>query len=310
MTVERAPALVALGPRLPILLNPEAGSKPAERTDEVREMLSLSGIQPVIELVEPELLAARVRELAQGGAPVVAVGGGDGTVSSAVNALIGTETVLVPLPLGTLNHFATRYGLATLEAAALALTTGSIITIAVGSANGHAFVNNASCGFYPHVVRHRERLSPLLSKWPAAVMASLLMLARRPLLELELELEGNRIERKTAALWIGLGRHSLRLPRPGDAENEGELLEIVLPKPHSRLQLFLLALRLWKRLRKAQKPIDKGLETLRTKGFQLRSRLPITVATDGEVHVLQSPVVFQFHPRGVRVLCMVVPDSE
>lgn len=310
MMIEGRPVGAALGTQLPILLNPEAGSNPADRSGEVQEAFRESGIQSTIELVEPDALVARVRELAHAGAPAVAVGGGDGTISSAVNALIGTQTVLVPLPLGTLNHFATRYGLGTIEAAALALTTGSVITIPVGSANGHAFINNASCGFYPHVVRHRERLRPVLSKWPAAVIASLFMLARRPLLEVELELDGNRIRRKTAALWIGIGRHSLRLPQPGDAETEGEVLELVLPRPHSRFELFLLALRVYRRLRRAQKPIDRGLETLRTKQFRLRSSRPIDVATDGEVHVLESPVEFQYHPRGVRILCLVVPDGE
>jgi diacylglycerol kinase family enzyme len=307
MIPDKTPVGNSLGTRLPVLLNPEAGSNPAERADEVDKAIRSSGYEPVIELLEPSVLATRVQELASSGAPAVAVGGGDGTVCSAVNALVGTPTVLVPLPLGTLNHFATRYGLATLEAAALALKDGWVHTIPVGSANGRIFVNNASCGFYPHIVRRRVKLTPLLSKWPAALLASLLVAVRRPLLEVELEMDGIRFDRKTAAVWVGLGRHSLRLPLPGDAEREGSVLEIVLPKPHSRVRLFLLALRILSRLRRSQKARDHGIETLHAHQFVIRSRHSMDVATDGEVHFFQSPVEFRYHPRAVRVLCMVVP---
>ncbi len=310
--MEQAGGIVAElnGAELPVLLNPAAGSTPGEQTArELVELFTEAGVSPRIEMVRPEALVARLRQLIADGARAVAVGGGDGSLSTAANALAGSPAILVPLPLGTLNHFAQRYGLATVEAATVAVRQGQIVRVGVGEVNGRIFINNASCGFYPHMVRYREKIRPAIGKWPAAFVASLIVLERRPLLELALDVAGKRIQRTTAAMWIGLGKHSLRLPEPGDATQEGDVLEIVLPRLHGRLRLTALAWRLWWRLKQHQKPDDPQLETLRTPEFTLQSRRPIDVATDGEVHRLPGPLHFRFHKDALRVLCLVAPDG-
>jgi diacylglycerol kinase family enzyme len=309
--MEEARGIVAElgGAELTVLLNPAAGSAEGENTaKEIETAFSQMGVSARIEMVEPASFLERLRQLVADGARAVAVGGGDGSLSSAANALAGTSTVLVPLPLGTLNHFAQRHGMATIEAATLALRDGVIARVSIGEVNGRYFINNASCGFYPRLVRHREAMSSLLSKWPAAFVATILVMMRRRLIDLELELEGKRIQRKTAAMWIGLGRNSLKLPIPGDSATEGEVLEIVLPKAHGRIELTALAWRLWWRLKKHEKPVDPRLETLRAAEFTLRGRWPIDVATDGEVQTLAVPLNFRFHPGALRVLCLIAPE--
>ena len=54
---------------------------------------------------------AGLREAVRSGAPAVGVAGGDGTISSAVAVLLGSDTVLVPFPMVPANHFARRIGL-------------------------------------------------------------------------------------------------------------------------------------------------------------------------------------------------------
>jgi diacylglycerol kinase family enzyme len=299
------------GAELPVLLNPAAGSTDGESTaKELQTAFGKMGVSARIEMVEPGALVGRLEQLVAQGARAVAVGGGDGSLSSAANALAGSSTVLVPLPLGTLNHFARRYGMATIEAATTALREGVIGRVSIGEVNGRYFINNASCGFYPRLVRHREAMRPVLSKWPAAFMATLLVMMRRRLIDLELEFEGKRIQRKTAAMWIGLGKNSLKLPTPGDSTTEGEVLEIVLPKATGRFELTALAWRLWSRLKKHEKPVDRQLETLRAAEFTLRGRWPIDVARDGEVQRLPVPLHFRFHPGALRVLCMIAPERD
>ena len=53
----------------------------------------------------------RCKAIAERGDPLLIVGGGDGTISAAASALVGTETQLGILPLGTLNHFARDLGI-------------------------------------------------------------------------------------------------------------------------------------------------------------------------------------------------------
>src|SRR5688572_3013100 len=167
------------GAELPVLLNAAAGSTEGEDTaKKLTEAFREVGVPSQVEILEPDLINQKLRELAASGTKVVAIGGGDGSLSSAADSLAGSTTVLVPVPLGTLNHFARRYGIATLEAAAAALRTGVIADVGVGEVNGHVFINNASCGFYPHLVRHREKIRPIITKWPAAVVAALMVFVR------------------------------------------------------------------------------------------------------------------------------------
>jgi diacylglycerol kinase family enzyme len=299
-----------LGAQLPLLLNSAAGSTPGASLEELTELFREAGVAPQIEVVEPAQLARTVRKLAESGVAAVAVGGGDGSISTAADALAGTSTILIPVPLGTLNHFATRYGLATVAAVAHALQSGTVITIPIGTVNDRHFVNNASCGFYAHMVRTRERLRPYLSKWPAAVIAALIVLARRPVLEVTVIANGTRVQRRTTAAWIGIGRHSLRLPEPGDATKEGHVLEIVLPRPLSRWALLELALRAWYRLRRHQKVNLSELEILRAPEIDLVSRHSIDIATDGEVQRMAGPLHFSYRAAALRVLCLVRPETD
>jgi diacylglycerol kinase family enzyme len=263
-----------------------------------------------IHAAAPDDFPEKLRAFVEEGAPAVAIGGGDGTISTAVDVLAGTRTILVPVPLGTLNHFATRYGLATIDAAVQALRTGNVLTIPIGRMDGRTFVNNASCGFYPQVVRYREKLRPFLSKWPAAFIAALIVMLRRPLLDIELTTAGKRLQRVTAAVWIGIGRHSLRLPTPGGASEAADVLEVVLPKPTARLALLRLAWRTWRTLRSGRKALDPELEIVRASDFRLAARHRIHIAMDGEVDHLAGPLHFVHTPDALRVLSLIVPDAE
>lgn len=51
------------------------------------------------------------RTAAAAGHPMVLAAGGDGTLNEIANALIGSETILAPLPVGTSNSFAKELGL-------------------------------------------------------------------------------------------------------------------------------------------------------------------------------------------------------
>ena len=84
------------------------------------------------------------------------VGGGDGTISAAASALVGTETRLGILPLGTLNHFARDLGIPTkLEDAAKLIAERRDRKVDVAEMNGRIFINNSAIGLYPLLVVDR-----------------------------------------------------------------------------------------------------------------------------------------------------------
>lgn len=106
---------------------------------------------------------------AAGGADVVCVLGGDGTLNEAANGVVGTKTALAPLPGGSTNVFARTLGLpedpvhataVTLEA----LESGSIRSIGLGSANARYFLFHTGVGYDAAVVEQVEKHGQL-KRW-------------------------------------------------------------------------------------------------------------------------------------------------
>jgi len=97
------------------------------------------------EKMRPTILAALADK-----APMIIVGGGDGSLSKAVDDFLGTDTVFAVLPLGTANSFAKTLGIgADLDAAVETITTGKKLRIDLGAVDGDYFANAAAMGLSP-----------------------------------------------------------------------------------------------------------------------------------------------------------------
>ena len=142
----------------------------------------------------------------------VVVAGGDGTAACAAQQLAGSDAELGLLPLGTLNHLARDLGLPTdLEEAAKVAATGTATAIDVAEVNGHVFVNNASIGLYPAMVREREGLQDDKGwpKWLSALPAAYAALERLPHHRLRIDLGQGERTIVTPLLFVGNNVYSL-----------------------------------------------------------------------------------------------------
>src|SRR5690348_16720276 len=145
--------------RIIVLLNRGGGTVAADPkiTDKVRDAFNASGLDAEIELIGGGDCAVRCRAIAERGDELLVVGGGDGTISAAASALVGTDTRLGILPLGTLNHFARDLGIPTdLDEAAQLIARGHVRRVDVGEMNGRIFINNSAIGLYPLMVVDRD----------------------------------------------------------------------------------------------------------------------------------------------------------
>ena len=89
------------------------------------------------------------------GADLIAVGGGDGTLSEATHQLAHRDVCLGVLPLGTTNNFARSLGLPLhLPAALHILTEGKVADVDLGHVAGRHFANLTSLGLSVQVAQH------------------------------------------------------------------------------------------------------------------------------------------------------------
>ncbi len=138
-------------PKKAILVVNAHSRKGRDAFDEACEKLASAGIDLIDShaVEDPSKMDAVVKK-AIAKAPMVIVGGGDGTVSSAVDHFLGAETVFAILPLGTANSFARTLGVPLdLDGAIQVIAHGRRKRIDLGCIDGDYFANAAAMGLSP-----------------------------------------------------------------------------------------------------------------------------------------------------------------
>jgi diacylglycerol kinase family enzyme len=288
---------------IPIFVNPAAGRRGREEVASVQSVFDQAGLATQVYCLGPAALPFGIRQAVDEGARLIAVSGGDGTLSSAARVLVDGPAALLPVPTGTRNHFARRFGIGDPQTAARAVAAGSIVPCAIGSVNGRPFINNASCGLYPHIVRHRERLRSWLTRPGGFVAGTLAATARMSYLDLVVSVADRRLQRRAPLVWVGLGRGSFRLPEQGRTFANARVLELVIVRAGTRRQFASLSTRVLLRMLRGTRPIRaRELEVLHVRGFSMHSDHPIDCALDGEPHRFRPPLRFTLRDRALKVL--------
>jgi diacylglycerol kinase family enzyme len=279
-----------------VFINPASG--PDDAGVEVRERFA----GHAIEEADPEELAKQVGAAVHDRPDFIGVAGGDGTIRSVAQELVGGDVPLLAIPAGTRNHFARDLCLDTIEKAAAAVTNGTTRSIDVGRVNGQVFVNNSSIGAYPKIVVRREVHEKRVPKRIANIAAAYEQLRHGRRLTVE-------VDGETLPIWlsfIGNGRYGDGLWDLADRESLDEhVLDVRLvhaDRPLARLRVIgaLLLGRL------ARSPL---ITTHTTSAVTLDlDRAEVEVALDGEVDKLRPPLRYESVAGGLLVL--VPPDPE
>ncbi|MBC8031244.1 MAG: diacylglycerol kinase family lipid kinase [Pyrinomonadaceae bacterium] len=291
-----------------VIINAGAGADGKEELqDQLLEMFRAGGVEARVSLARTGAEVTEfARRAAKSDADTIVAGGGDGTISAVASEVIGEDKVLGILPFGTLNHFAKDLQIPIeLEGGVQTIIANHTIKVDFGEVNGHIFLNNSSLGLYPSIVREREKKQRLgYGKWPAFVWAGLAVLRRYPFLEIRLSVEGEQLTRKTPFIFIGNNEYIMETLNIGGRAclDEGRL-SVYLTNRMGRLGLIRLTLRaLFGGLRQ-----EKDFLALRTEELWLSTKHQrLRVALDGEVTVIEPPLHYRIHPRGLRVL---VPEQ-
>ncbi|HYX47933.1 MAG TPA: diacylglycerol kinase family protein [Sphingomicrobium sp.] len=289
-----------------VLLNRGGGAlaRDPELAGRVEKALKDAGLDVDVELLGGGDCSVRCRAIADRGDPLVIVGGGDGTISAAASAVLGTETLLGILPLGTLNHFARDLGIpADIDEAVRLIASRKDRKVDVGEMNERIFINNSAIGLYPLMVIDRDLQRRKLgrSKRLAMIVASLRTLMRFNHHRLTLTVNEEQTGRvDTPLLFVGNNDYRIDIGAPGQRESldRGELCVLVMRKKTRRGLLAASVRAFFGRSRNDDMVRLEGVERLRVS----LQRPQIAVSLDGEVVRAQLPLDYRIRKQSLRVI--------
>ena len=295
--------------RLPVIVNASADSQRAGGVaSDLAARFSAAGLDAEIRVTEPAQIGPEVRRAARDKPPILVVAGGDGTLNAAAPLLIGGETALGIVPLGTLNHFAKDLAIPLdLDGAIRTIADGRTTRVDLGMVNDRFFLNNSSLGLYPRVVAGRNDLQQRLGrrKLPALLWAGLAVFRRYPFLNVRIDIEGSEFVRKTPFVFVGNNRYQMEGFRIGERLRlDNAVLSLYVANRTGRLGLIRLAIRaLFKRLEQS-----KDFEAAAASSFVVETRHDrLRIANDGELCMLETPLLYRVLPAA---LLVVVPSQD
>lgn len=278
--------------KLVVVYNPKSGSALSVR--ELKDVFTKCG--HVVEKLVPlgNSLSRDLKPYIVSGA-TVAVVGGDGSINSVAQLLVGTKAVLAPLPGGTLNHFTKDLNIPqNLDDATRRLSDSKVYAVDVASVNDTLFLNNSSIGLYPSSLAVRSRLEDKWGKWPAAVIAAFRTLMYFRTYNLRIN------DKEITTPFVFVGNNMYHLGTLGMAErkkiNQG-MLSVFVARTVSRRVLLKIAL--FSLIGKAHTLNE--FDTYETALLQVEARHPLSVSYDGEMDHMSSRVEYSIHPGSLKV---------
>ena len=178
--------------RTVVILNPVAGKSLLAATqeehqsieEEIGAALHIYDIEPEVWYTTLEDPGDRLaRKAADEHVDLVIAAGGDGTIHAVGSGLIGGESTLGIIPLGTMNNLAHSLGIpSSVEAACAVLAGGQTRTIDVGQINEQTFLEVAGIGFEASLFPAGEELKKtgLLSNVRGVLLGLVSLLTFKP----------------------------------------------------------------------------------------------------------------------------------
>ncbi len=256
-------------------------------------------------LNDPDALDATVAEALDKGHRLVVLGGGDGTISSAIGAFANRDVVLGVLPLGTANSFAKSLGMPLeLEDAVAVLAKGNVSTIDLGRIGDRYFANVLSIGLQTAIA---QSVSPSLKKVLGRggyMIAAAKELFRFRSFGCRLVLDGERETAFDAVLEIRIANGPFKggmLAAPEADLRSGDLV-IHVVKGSSAVTLG----RAWGKIAFGGKPAPAIMESLRAASLRLETKPPQDVSVDGEV-AAKTPITVTAAPKALKVIVGRMP---
>ncbi len=284
-----------------IIANPTAGRGDGqEYLKQIRGLARKSGIKHEVLVTRyPGHANELARSAAEGGAQIVIVLGGDGTISEVVNGVVGYSVTLGIISVGTGNDFARslQLPLRNPQKAWSLIETGITTQLDIGECNGRYFISSFGVGFPAEVVKATRRIQ-VFGGSAAFLLGILKALWRLESAVVRIEIGETSIEKDCVFVlvqntpYLGGG---LRVA-PGAVVDDG-FLDVVIVEALGRLEVLANLPRVY-RGRHENHPkfsVFKAKKVIISSGEKLRTMC------DGEV-VGYTPSRIRVHPGALQVI--------
>ncbi|KAM3098792.1 YegS/Rv2252/BmrU family lipid kinase [Phormidesmis sp. 146-35] len=293
-----------------LIFNPVAGQGNPDQDLETIKAL-LADIELDIHLTTEEIDADHLAEqaIAQGVDAVIA-SGGDGTLSAAATALVGTGIPLGVIARGTANAFANAMGIpTTIESACETILQSNTKTVDAAFCNGKPMVLLAGIGFEAETVERADREAKNRFGMLAYVLAGLQQLRNLEPFETEIETEDKIISVTASALTVANAAPatSVLAQGPSGLIVDDGLLDLTIVAPSNKAGAIAATYHLLQSALSGTPAERDDIGYLRAKRFKITTNPPQKVVLDGEM-VGVTPVDIECVPGGLTIFVPLVEE--
>lgn len=295
-----------------VVVNERAGTAldwdPDALREEILAAFRKQGHDVTLHVVPPGRLVETFEKALDSGCQALVVGGGDGSVRSAAEVLLGKDVPLGILPFGTLNRLARDLKVPlTLPEASAALASASVASIDVGWVNGKIFLCNSLFGLPAIFSAQRQQLrgKPGWQRLKGYLSAVKDMLQARRRMDVDVDHGAARMRLRVLSMAVSNNRYvekpSLMLEKEG--LHHGVLAAYVSQHPSGWGMARGVIRAMLGRFKS-----DPHLVHFEAHEMEITARRSrIRVSNDGELEIVRLPLQYKILPGALKVL---VPTTE
>ncbi len=290
-----------------LIINPHSRNGQVEALEEAVRFLEVSGIEVSVCESESEAHLVSLIEEYDREDGIVIIGDGDGTISSALEALHTRQRTLAIFPMGTATDFARSIGVPEpLLAAAQVIVDGKREQISLAKINNeHFFINVAHVGLGVDVTRELTSDSKKFFGVFAYLGAFFKAIKRNKSFKVHIKTDDWQISTRAIHLAIGNGRFygGGNIVDQRSTLLEGKL-NLFFIKPQRWWQLLLLG----PKLRIGAMDTTDRIVRKASDKFSIQTSRPKSVEADGEFKTT-TPVEFEVIPKAIEAIVGDIPTS-
>ncbi|KZL48263.1 lipid kinase [Nodularia spumigena CENA596] len=287
-----------------LIFNPVAGQGDPEQELEVIRALLEPEIDLDIYQTTPEVDADQLAQAAvKRGVEAIIASGGDGTLSAAAMAIVGTDIPFGIISRGTANAFAAALRIPnTIDAACQTILQGATRYVDAAYCNGKPMVLLAGIGFEAETVELADRDAKRRFGIMAYVLAGVQQLRNLQSFEVEIETEDKIITTTASAVTVANAAlpSSVLAQGPAGIIYDDGLLDLTIVAPESKAGAIAATFHLLQTASMSSAAERDDIGYLRANYFKIKAEPPQKVVLDGEM-IGTTPIEVHCVPAGLKI---------